>query len=118
MRVWMADLARHNGSVTELPKRTVARTARLASIPLGYAGRATLGLGRRIGGAPADAVASQVQERTATRKLEPRIDEQQLRAARLLVVTAAQKSDSIRQHRLLVWWQNRSRFEARFEIGE
>ncbi|HSS67151.1 MAG TPA: AarF/ABC1/UbiB kinase family protein [Nocardioidaceae bacterium] len=51
--------------MTELPKRTVARTARLASIPLGYAGRATLGLGRRIGGAPADAVASQVQERTA-----------------------------------------------------
>jgi predicted unusual protein kinase regulating ubiquinone biosynthesis (AarF/ABC1/UbiB family) len=65
MRVWVADIARHNGSVTDLPKRTVARTARLASLPLGYAGRATLGLGRRLGGAPAEAVASQVQERTA-----------------------------------------------------
>jgi predicted unusual protein kinase regulating ubiquinone biosynthesis (AarF/ABC1/UbiB family) len=65
MRMWLADVARHNGSVTDLPKKTVARTARLASLPLGYAGRATLGLGRRLGGAPADAVASQVQERTA-----------------------------------------------------
>jgi predicted unusual protein kinase regulating ubiquinone biosynthesis (AarF/ABC1/UbiB family) len=65
MRLWLADLARHNGSVTDLPKKTVARTARLASLPLGYAGRATWGLGRRLGGAPADAVASQVQERTA-----------------------------------------------------
>jgi predicted unusual protein kinase regulating ubiquinone biosynthesis (AarF/ABC1/UbiB family) len=65
MRLWLADLAGHNGGVTDLPKRTVARTARLASLPLGFAGRATLGLGRRLGGAPAEVVASQVQERTA-----------------------------------------------------
>jgi predicted unusual protein kinase regulating ubiquinone biosynthesis (AarF/ABC1/UbiB family) len=65
MRLWVAHLVGHNGGVTDLPKRTVARTARLASLPLGYAGRATLGLGRRLGGAPAEAVASQVQERTA-----------------------------------------------------
>ena len=51
--------------MTELPRKTVARTARLASLPLGYAGRATLGLGRRIGGAPAEAVAAQMQQRTA-----------------------------------------------------
>ena len=51
--------------MTDLPKRTVARTARLASLPIGFAGRATVGLGRRLGGAPAEAVASQVQERTA-----------------------------------------------------
>jgi predicted unusual protein kinase regulating ubiquinone biosynthesis (AarF/ABC1/UbiB family) len=51
--------------MTDLPRKTAVRTARLASLPLGYAGRATLGLGRRIGGAPADAVAVQVQQRTA-----------------------------------------------------
>jgi predicted unusual protein kinase regulating ubiquinone biosynthesis (AarF/ABC1/UbiB family) len=65
MRLWVAHLAGHNGGVTDLPKRTVARTARLASLPIGFAGRATLGLGRRLGGAPAEVVASQVQERTA-----------------------------------------------------
>jgi predicted unusual protein kinase regulating ubiquinone biosynthesis (AarF/ABC1/UbiB family) len=51
--------------MSDLPRKTAVRTARLASLPLGYAGRATLGLGRRIGGAPADAVAVQVQQRTA-----------------------------------------------------
>ena len=65
MRLWVAYVARHNGGMTDLPRKTVARTARLASLPLGYAGRATLGLGRRIGGAPAEAVASSVQQRTA-----------------------------------------------------
>ncbi|MEJ7773970.1 MAG: AarF/ABC1/UbiB kinase family protein, partial [Nocardioidaceae bacterium] len=51
--------------MSDLPRKTVARTARLASLPLGYAGRATLGIGRRIGGVPADAVTTQVQQRTA-----------------------------------------------------
>ncbi len=51
--------------MTDLPRRTAARTARLATLPLGYAGRATLGLGKRIGGAPAEAVALQVQQATA-----------------------------------------------------
>ncbi len=51
--------------MTDLPRRTVARTAKLASLPLGYAGRATIGLGKRIGGAPAEAVATSVQQRTA-----------------------------------------------------
>ena len=41
------------------------RTARLAGLPLGYAGRATLGLGRRLGGRPAELVAAEVQARTA-----------------------------------------------------
>jgi len=48
-----------------LPRRAVARTARLATIPLGYAGRTTLGLGRRLAGRPADAVLTEVQARTA-----------------------------------------------------
>jgi predicted unusual protein kinase regulating ubiquinone biosynthesis (AarF/ABC1/UbiB family) len=51
--------------MTDLPRKTAARTVRLASLPLGYAGRATLGFGRRMGGAPAEAVAVQVQQRTA-----------------------------------------------------
>ncbi len=51
--------------MTELPRRAFARTARLAALPLGYAGRSAWGLGRRIGGAPAEAVLSEVQQRTA-----------------------------------------------------
>lgn len=51
--------------MTELPRRAVARTARLASLPLGYAGRTAMGVGRRIGGAPAEAVMIEVQQRTA-----------------------------------------------------
>ncbi len=51
--------------MTELPRKAVARTARLAALPLGYAGRSALGLGKRIGGAPAEAVMSELQQRTA-----------------------------------------------------
>jgi len=51
--------------MSELPRRAVARTARLAALPLGYAGRTAMGMGRRIGGAPAEAVLTEVQQRTA-----------------------------------------------------
>ena len=51
--------------MTELPRKAVRRTARLAALPLGYAGRSALGLGQRIGGAPAEAVMSELQQRTA-----------------------------------------------------
>ncbi len=51
--------------MTELPRKAVARTARLAALPLGFAGRTAVGMGRRIGGAPADAVMFDVQQRTA-----------------------------------------------------
>ncbi|GAA1705646.1 AarF/ABC1/UbiB kinase family protein [Fodinicola feengrottensis] len=43
----------------------MTRTVKLASLPLGIAGRATLGLGRRLGGKPAEAVAAEIQRRTA-----------------------------------------------------
>jgi predicted unusual protein kinase regulating ubiquinone biosynthesis (AarF/ABC1/UbiB family) len=43
----------------------VARTARLASLPLGLAGRAALGLGKRVTGMAADVVSADVQRRTA-----------------------------------------------------
>ena len=51
--------------MTELPRKAAARTARLAALPLGYAGRQAMGLGKRLGGKPADAVLSEVQQRTA-----------------------------------------------------
>lgn len=51
--------------MADIPRRAAARTARLASLPLGVAGRATLGLGRRLGGRPADMVTSELQQRTA-----------------------------------------------------
>jgi predicted unusual protein kinase regulating ubiquinone biosynthesis (AarF/ABC1/UbiB family) len=51
--------------VSDIPRRAVTRSAKLASLPLGFAGRATLGLGRRIGGRPAEIVAAELQARTA-----------------------------------------------------
>jgi predicted unusual protein kinase regulating ubiquinone biosynthesis (AarF/ABC1/UbiB family) len=43
----------------------LARTVRLAALPAAYAGRTAVGIGKRIGGRPAEAVAAQVQQRTA-----------------------------------------------------
>ena len=51
--------------MTELPRKAVARTARLAALPLGFAGRTAVGMGRRMGGASAESVMSDVQQRTA-----------------------------------------------------
>jgi predicted unusual protein kinase regulating ubiquinone biosynthesis (AarF/ABC1/UbiB family) len=51
--------------VNELPRRAVTRTARLASLPLGFAGRTAMGFGKRVGGKPAEAVAAELQARTA-----------------------------------------------------
>jgi len=48
-----------------LPRKAVARTARLATLPLGFAGRATAGIGRRLVGVPAERVVTDVQARTA-----------------------------------------------------
>jgi predicted unusual protein kinase regulating ubiquinone biosynthesis (AarF/ABC1/UbiB family) len=51
--------------MNELPDRAVTRTVKLASLPLGMAGRAALGLGKRLGGRPAEIVAQEIQQRTA-----------------------------------------------------
>jgi predicted unusual protein kinase regulating ubiquinone biosynthesis (AarF/ABC1/UbiB family) len=51
--------------VTDIPQRRVARTARLASLPLGVAGRATIGLGRRMTGRSAEDITADLQARTA-----------------------------------------------------
>ena len=37
------------GHVSDLPRNAITRTAKLATLPIGFAGRATLGLGKRIG---------------------------------------------------------------------
>src|SRR5918993_1471292 len=59
-----------NGRVTDIPRRAVSGTARLASLPLGVAGRATIGLGKRIGGRPAVEVTEELQRRTAEQLFE------------------------------------------------
>lgn len=41
------------------------RSAKLATLPIGVAGRVTLGMGKRLGGRPAEVVALEVQQRTA-----------------------------------------------------
>ncbi|MDP2774952.1 MAG: AarF/UbiB family protein, partial [Nocardioides sp.] len=51
--------------MADLPRKAAARTARLAALPLGYAGRSAMGLGRRLGGAPAEQVMGEIQQRTA-----------------------------------------------------
>ena len=51
--------------MTDLPRRAVTRSARLAALPLGYAGRTALGFGKKVGGKPAELVAAEVQQRTA-----------------------------------------------------
>ena len=51
--------------MTDLPRRAVTRTAKLASLPLSFAGRTALGVGKRLGGRPAELVAAEMQARTA-----------------------------------------------------
>ena len=51
--------------MSDLPRRAVTRSAKLAALPLGFAGRTALGLGKRIGGRSAEIVAEEIQQRTA-----------------------------------------------------
>ncbi|WP_203963245.1 ABC1 kinase family protein [Actinocatenispora thailandica] len=51
--------------MTDIPRRAVSRTAKLATLPLGLAGRAALGLGKRVTGTAADMVSAEIQQRTA-----------------------------------------------------
>ena len=43
----------------------MTRTAKLATLPAGLMGRTALGLGKRLGGRPAEIVATEIQQRTA-----------------------------------------------------
>jgi predicted unusual protein kinase regulating ubiquinone biosynthesis (AarF/ABC1/UbiB family)/HSP20 family molecular chaperone IbpA len=51
--------------MSDLPRHAVTRSARLARLPVGYAGRTALGRGKRLGGRPADLVNQEIQQRTA-----------------------------------------------------
>ncbi|MFZ3568302.1 ABC1 kinase family protein [Streptomyces sp. BH097] len=51
--------------MSDLPRKAVTRTAKLAALPIGFAGRATWGIGRRIGGKSAELVGRELQQRTA-----------------------------------------------------
>ncbi|MET7288305.1 AarF/UbiB family protein [Streptomyces sp. NPDC005573] len=51
--------------MSDLPRKAVTRTAKLAALPLGIAGRATWGLGKRIVGESAEIVSRELQQRTA-----------------------------------------------------
>src|SRR5215216_2315155 len=51
--------------MTDIPRRAVTRTAKLAALPLGFAGRAALGLGKRVTGLASEVISAEVQQRTA-----------------------------------------------------
>ena len=51
--------------MNDIPRRAVTRGAKLATLPMGVAGRGALGLGKRIGGRPAELVALELQAKTA-----------------------------------------------------
>src|SRR5271157_2655861 len=51
--------------MSDLPRHGVTRTARLARLPAGFAGRTALGTGKRLGGRPAELVNREIQQRTA-----------------------------------------------------
>ncbi len=49
----------------DVPRSTVSRTAKLAGLPLGLAGRTAVGLGKRLGGRSGEIIAQEIQQRTA-----------------------------------------------------
>src|SRR5215468_7478605 len=51
--------------VEDVPRSTVSRTAKLAGLPLGLAGRTAVGLGKRLGGRSGELIAQEIQQRTA-----------------------------------------------------
>ncbi len=51
--------------MSDLPRHGVTRAARLARLPVGFAGRTALGTGKRLSGRPAELVTQEIQQRTA-----------------------------------------------------
>jgi predicted unusual protein kinase regulating ubiquinone biosynthesis (AarF/ABC1/UbiB family)/HSP20 family molecular chaperone IbpA len=51
--------------MSDLPRYGVTRSARLARLPAGFAGRTALGTGKRLGGRSAELVNQEIQQRTA-----------------------------------------------------
>src|SRR2546429_10019613 len=58
-------MMRDNVRVSDVPQHPVTRAAKMARLPIGLAGRTALGVGKRIGGRPAEIVAQEIQQRTA-----------------------------------------------------
>ncbi|GAB3815600.1 ABC1 kinase family protein [Micromonospora zhanjiangensis] len=51
--------------MTDIPRRAVSRTAKLAALPLGFAGRTVLGMGKRVTGLAQEVISAEIQQRTA-----------------------------------------------------
>src|SRR5690242_1273190 len=51
--------------VSDIPRRTTTRTAKLATLPLGVAGRAAAGLGRRLAGGNGEEISAQLMAKSA-----------------------------------------------------
>ncbi|GGL01988.1 ABC1 kinase family protein [Mangrovihabitans endophyticus] len=51
--------------MSDIPRRAASRTAKLAALPLGFAGRTALGLGKRAVGVATDVISEDIQRRTA-----------------------------------------------------
>ena len=49
----------------EIPRNALTRSVKIAALPAAHAGRAAWGLGKRIGGKPAEMVTAELQARTA-----------------------------------------------------
>ena len=54
-----------DGVVADIKRGSVARNAKLASLPVGFAGRAALGLGKRLTGSSRDEVNAELMEKAA-----------------------------------------------------
>jgi len=50
---------------SDVPRNSISRTAKLAGLPIGLAGRTAVGIGKRLGGRSAEIVAQEIQQRTA-----------------------------------------------------
>jgi predicted unusual protein kinase regulating ubiquinone biosynthesis (AarF/ABC1/UbiB family) len=55
----------NNDLVTDIPRRAMSRTAKLAALPLGFAGRTVLGMGKRVTGLASEVITAEIQQRTA-----------------------------------------------------
>lgn len=49
----------------EIPRNALTRSVKIAALPAAHAGRSAWGLGKRLGGKPAEAVTAELQARTA-----------------------------------------------------
>ena len=58
-------MLRNDGLVSDIPRKRGARTRRLASIPLGIAGRAAVGYGRKLAGGDKGEINAQLSQKAA-----------------------------------------------------